>query len=61
MSDADARRLLEAGYSEDAIFELTVAAALGAAGERLEAGMRALHDLGDRSDRGDGSDRREER
>lgn len=43
VSDADVRRLLETGYSEDAIFELTIAAALGAAGERLEAGMRALH------------------
>jgi alkylhydroperoxidase family enzyme len=40
--DADIDRLRELGYSEDAIFELTLAAALGAARRRLEAGLRAL-------------------
>jgi alkylhydroperoxidase family enzyme len=40
--DADIERLREAGYSEDAIFELTLAAALGAAQARLDAGLRAL-------------------
>ena len=37
--DADVDRLRDAGYSEDAIFELTLAAALGAAQVRLEAGL----------------------
>jgi alkylhydroperoxidase family enzyme len=40
--DGDIERLREAGYSEDAIFELTLAAALGAARVRLEAGLAAL-------------------
>jgi alkylhydroperoxidase family enzyme len=40
--DADIDRLRDAGYSEDAIFELTLAAALGAAQARLEAGLAAL-------------------
>ena len=40
--DADVDRLREAGYSEDAIFELTLAAALGAARTRLDAGLRAM-------------------
>ena len=40
--DADLDRLREAGYSEDAIFELTLAAALGAARARLDAGLGAM-------------------
>jgi len=40
--DADVDGLREAGYSEDAIFELTLAAALGAARVRLDAGLRAM-------------------
>jgi len=40
--DADIDRLREAGYSEDAIFEATLAAALGAARARLAAGLSAL-------------------
>jgi hypothetical protein len=36
--------LLESGMSQDAVFELTVVAALGAAAERLEAGMRAMRE-----------------
>lgn len=40
--DGDVDRLRELGYSEDAIFELTLAAALGAARARLDAGLRAL-------------------
>lgn len=40
--DADIDRLCEAGYSEDAIFELTLAAALGAARARLDAGLKAM-------------------
>jgi alkylhydroperoxidase family enzyme len=40
--DADIDGLREAGYSEDAIFELTLAAALGAARMRLDAGLAAM-------------------
>ena len=41
-TDDDVARLRSAGYSEDAIFEVTVAAAVGAAVARYQAGMRAL-------------------
>ena len=41
-TDADVEALRLAGYSEDEIFEATVAAALGAGIARFEAGMRAL-------------------
>ena len=40
--DADLDRLRELGYSEDAIFELSLAVALGAARARLDAGLAAL-------------------
>jgi alkylhydroperoxidase family enzyme len=42
VTDEDVARLQRAGYSEDAIFELTLAAALGAAMGRLERGLAAL-------------------
>jgi hypothetical protein len=42
ITDGDIARLLAADQSEDAVFELTLAAAIGAAGRRLEAGLRAL-------------------
>lgn len=42
VSDEDFSRLRRAGYSEDQIFELTVAAAAGAGVRRFEAGLRAL-------------------
>jgi hypothetical protein len=42
VTDADVDRLREGGYSEDAIFELTLAAALGAARARLTAGVDAM-------------------
>ena len=42
VTDADVDGLREAGYSEDAIFELTLAAALGAAQARLSAGLDAM-------------------
>jgi alkylhydroperoxidase family enzyme len=42
VTDEDVARLRQAGYSEDAIFEITVAAALGAGMGRLERGLRAL-------------------
>jgi hypothetical protein len=41
VSDEDVQALREAGYSEDAIFEATVSAALGAGLARLDAGLRA--------------------
>lgn len=42
VTDADIAALRQAGYSEDAIFEITVSAALGAAMGRLERGLAAL-------------------
>jgi len=41
-TDREVEALLRAGHSEDATFEVTVAAALGAGLERFEAGLRAL-------------------
>jgi hypothetical protein len=41
-TDEDIEALLKAGYSEDAIFEITVCAALGAGMARLERGLEAL-------------------
>lgn len=43
VTDEDVEVLKRAGYSEDAIFELTGAAALGAAILRLERGLIALN------------------
>jgi uncharacterized peroxidase-related enzyme len=42
VTDADVDRLKAAGHSEDEIFEITVAAAVGIALRSLDAGMRAL-------------------
>jgi alkylhydroperoxidase family enzyme len=42
VTDADVHALTDAGYSEDEIFEHTVAAAVAAGLERLEAGLGAL-------------------
>src|ERR1700682_1764860 len=42
VTDEDFSKLRQAGYSEDQIFELTVAAAAGAGVRRFEAGLRAL-------------------
>jgi alkylhydroperoxidase family enzyme len=42
VTDADVDGLRAAGYSDDAIFELTLAAALGAAQARLAAGLDAM-------------------
>ncbi|HEU4996846.1 MAG TPA: hypothetical protein VFT29_18645 [Gemmatimonadaceae bacterium] len=44
VSDEDIEGLKRAGYSEDQIFEVTVSAALGAALQRLERGLIALHE-----------------
>jgi len=41
-TDEDVGAVRRAGYSDDEIFEATVAAAVGAGLERLEAGVRAL-------------------
>jgi hypothetical protein len=42
MTDADIEDLKAAGHSEDEIFEMTVAAAVGAALHALDAGLRTL-------------------
>jgi hypothetical protein len=42
VTDKDIQHLKDVGYSEDAIFEITLCAALGAAGSRMERGIRAL-------------------
>lgn len=42
VTDAHVEALRAAGLGEDEIFELTVAAAVGAGLERAEAGLRAL-------------------
>ncbi len=40
--DEDINALLQAGYSEDAVFEITLSAALGAGVGRLNQGLNAL-------------------
>jgi len=42
MTDQDVQSLQQAGYSEDAIFEITLCAGLGAGLARLERGLLAL-------------------
>ena len=42
ITDEDIQRLKEAGYSEDAIFEITLCASVGAGLARLEHGITAL-------------------
>jgi hypothetical protein len=42
VTDADVQELKDAGFSEDEIFAQTVAAAVGAGLERLDAGMATL-------------------
>jgi hypothetical protein len=42
VTEADIDRLRDSGYSEDAIFEITLSAALGAGMGRLERGLTAL-------------------
>jgi alkylhydroperoxidase family enzyme len=42
IGDADFARLTAAGLSDDAIFEITIATAVGAALQRLDAGLRAV-------------------
>lgn len=42
VTDHDIEQLKAAGYSEDAIFEITVSATLGASSARLERGLNLL-------------------
>lgn len=42
ITDQDVNALKQAGYSEDALFEITISAALGAAETRLQAGLASL-------------------
>jgi alkylhydroperoxidase family enzyme len=42
ITDEDVQRLRDVGLDDDAIFELTVAAALGAGAERLQVGLSLL-------------------
>jgi alkylhydroperoxidase family enzyme len=42
LTDADVEGLRRAGWSDDELFELTVAAAMGAGARRLLAGLAAL-------------------
>ncbi|KZS64745.1 hypothetical protein A4G28_12560 [Mycobacterium ostraviense] len=44
VQDSDIERMRRAGYSEDQIFEVTIAAALGAGDSRRCAGMSALNE-----------------
>ncbi|HEX6484505.1 MAG TPA: hypothetical protein VF043_37145 [Ktedonobacteraceae bacterium] len=43
-TDEDIAALRQAGYSEDAMFEITLSAALGAGLARLESGLAALEE-----------------
>lgn len=42
ITDTDVAQLRQAGHSDDSLFEITVAAAVGAALYRLDRGMAAL-------------------
>jgi alkylhydroperoxidase family enzyme len=42
ITDEDCAKLRAAGFDEDAIYEVTVAAAVGASVARMQAGLRAL-------------------
>ena len=44
VDDEDIRLLLQAGYSEDQLLEVILAAATGAGVRRLDAGLRALEE-----------------
>jgi hypothetical protein len=60
ITDDDVRALLAAGYSQDQIFEATLAVALGAAQTRLRAGLAALREAAGASDRQPAGDTGEE-
>jgi alkylhydroperoxidase family enzyme len=44
VEDSDVDRLHDAGYTDDQIFEVTIAAAFGAGAVRLRAGLTALNE-----------------
>jgi alkylhydroperoxidase family enzyme len=44
VTDDEVEALKASGWTEDQLFELTVAAAFGAARRRLQAGLDALHE-----------------
>ena len=44
VADEDFARLRDAGYSEDELYEITLAAALGAGLQRFDAGLRAIEE-----------------
>lgn len=46
VTDTDVESLRRAGFSEDAIFEITLSAALGAGIARLERGLQAVKEEG---------------
>jgi hypothetical protein len=46
ITDKDIEVVVEASGSEDAVFEMTLAAAVGAATDWLETGLRALREAG---------------
>ena len=46
INDEDFARLRTAGFSEDQLYELTLACALGAGLRRFDAGLRALEEAG---------------
>ena len=50
VTDDDIAAFQRAGYSDDAIFEITVAAAVGAALHRLDCGLAALRGSGGEAD-----------
>jgi alkylhydroperoxidase family enzyme len=50
VTDEEVADLRSGGWSDDQLFELTVAAAYGAARERLEAGLAALARAADRAE-----------
>jgi hypothetical protein len=55
LTDRRLQELAQAGWSDDQVFELTVAAAFGAAKRRLDAGLRALGEAaGTRPSAGEG-------
>ena len=57
VTDGDVDALRSAGYSEDQIFEITVAAAYGAGAERLRSGLDALGEPPASASRSDGDER----
>jgi hypothetical protein len=46
VTDEDVKALRDSGLSDDEIFELTIAAAIGVSKRRLEAAMRAIDAAG---------------